>query len=196
MVMVLAGNGSITGVTSMPTNVQFGGTVGVTGAMNTSSTLSAVSGNFSIDSSGRVTTPYQPMVYASKTTGNWANYYNGGAGTTFVFDTAPVNVGSSYNTSTGIFTCPVAGYYRVISSILMGNASGTSGFYLYKNGSGYGQGSYAYVGGNNVQTGFSWNINCAASDSLKIVAWCSQSGGSYNGVYEAYYNFLSIELVG
>ena len=54
MVMVLAGNGSITGVTSMPTNVQFGGTVGVTGAMNTSSTLSAVSGNFSIDSSGQI----------------------------------------------------------------------------------------------------------------------------------------------
>mgnify|MGYP003349569133 FL=1 len=40
MVMVLAGNGSITGVSSMPTNVQFGGTVGVTGAMNTSSTFS------------------------------------------------------------------------------------------------------------------------------------------------------------
>ena len=39
MVMVIAGNGSITGVSSMPTNVQFGGTVGVTGAMNTSSTL-------------------------------------------------------------------------------------------------------------------------------------------------------------
>ena len=44
MVMVLAGNGSITGVSSMPTNVQFGGTVGVTGAMNASSLISASSG--------------------------------------------------------------------------------------------------------------------------------------------------------
>ena len=43
MVMVLAGNGSITGVTSMPTGIQFGSTVGVTGAMNTSSTLATAS---------------------------------------------------------------------------------------------------------------------------------------------------------
>lgn len=50
MPMLLYGNGMISGATSMPTNVQFGGTVGVTGALNTSSTLSA-SGNVSTNSS-------------------------------------------------------------------------------------------------------------------------------------------------
>lgn len=39
MPMLLYGNGMISGATSMPTNVQFGGTVGVTGALNTSSTF-------------------------------------------------------------------------------------------------------------------------------------------------------------
>ena len=42
MPMLLYGNGMISGAASMPTNVQFGGTVGVTGALNTSSTLTVV----------------------------------------------------------------------------------------------------------------------------------------------------------
>jgi hypothetical protein len=37
--MLLYGNGTISGASSMPNNIQFGGTVGVTGALNTSSTF-------------------------------------------------------------------------------------------------------------------------------------------------------------
>jgi hypothetical protein len=39
MPMLLYGNGMISGATTMPSNIQFGGTVGVTGALNTSSTF-------------------------------------------------------------------------------------------------------------------------------------------------------------
>lgn len=62
-----------------------------------------------IDSSGRVTTPYQPrFCVRSNVT------YNLPASVTEMVHTSTVhNVGGHYSTSTGRFTCPVAGYYRV-----------------------------------------------------------------------------------
>lgn len=47
MPMLLYGNGMISGATSMPTNVQFGGSVDITGAINTSSNL-LVSGSANV----------------------------------------------------------------------------------------------------------------------------------------------------
>jgi len=60
-----------------------------------------------IDSSGRVTMPYQPSFAAyrgsySLPTQSW---------TTIVYDNCTLNRGSHYSTSTGRFTAPVAGYY-------------------------------------------------------------------------------------
>ena len=60
-----------------------------------------------IDSSGRVTTPYQPAFSAYRgsltlATQTW---------TTIVYDNCTINRGSCYSTSTGRFTAPVAGYY-------------------------------------------------------------------------------------
>lgn len=49
--------------------------------------------------------------------------------TTSVFETHS----SAYSAATGVFTCPVMGYYSVSGSILIDN--GTSNIYLYKNGS-------------------------------------------------------------
>lgn len=49
--------------------------------------------------------------------------------TTSVFETHA----SAYSAATGVFTCPVTGYYSVSGSILIDN--GTSNIYLYKNGS-------------------------------------------------------------
>ena len=51
-----------------------------------------------IDSSGRVTMPYQPYFFAVRIAGN----VTGPA--VFVCDTAYTNIGSNYNTSTGRFT--------------------------------------------------------------------------------------------
>jgi hypothetical protein len=60
-----------------------------------------------IDSSGRITTPYQPAFSAYRgsltlATQTW---------TTIVYDNCTINRGSCYSTSTGRFTAPVAGYY-------------------------------------------------------------------------------------
>ena len=63
-----------------------------------------------INTSGHVTTPFQPrfqMVRAYD--GNGANWPNG---TFFTYVHKPIDVGSNANTSTGRFTAPVAGYYQ------------------------------------------------------------------------------------
>ena len=51
----------------------------------------------------------------SNVTGNGTNY-------TVVYDSAPVNITSSYNTSTGIFTAPYAGYYMFTAGVAVSGA--------------------------------------------------------------------------
>jgi len=70
-----------------------------------------------IDSSGRVTLPYQPAFWAYTTNGS-ATF----AATTIIFDASPTNRGSCYNTSNGRFTAPVAGFY-VFGGMLQNNSS-------------------------------------------------------------------------
>lgn len=153
---------------------------------------SAYSANLlTFDDSGRMLRPYQPLFYGSRNgSGGWTSGYNSTA--VFNYSNAFINVGSCYNTSTGIFTCPIAGYYRVHASILLGNAANSAGFYLYKNGAGYGESSYEYSSGPNIQTCFTWVVSCAASDTLKIMAWAT--GGA--PIFDNNYNYLNIELVG
>jgi len=59
-----------------------------------------------IDSSGRVTKPYQPS-FAAYVTTHTATFSN----TVITFDGTQHNNGSHYNTSNGRFTAPVNGYY-------------------------------------------------------------------------------------
>ena len=75
-----------------------------------------------IDSNGRITKPYQPMFRAYGS----SNY----SWTTGVVNnnTAPLNVGNNYNTSTYRFVAPVAGYYFFYAHLRYYN--GTSGNYV------------------------------------------------------------------
>ena len=77
---------------------------------------------FVVDTSGRVTMPYQPAFEA--TVGTSFSGDGSVAGTeTFVFSLARVNVGSHYNTSTGIFTVPVTGLYQFNFFLAPGSSS-------------------------------------------------------------------------
>ena len=93
-----------------------------------------------IDTNGRVTMPYQPMVRATT---------SGATNITFVKDAVTIvpynlkqdSTGNDYNTSTYTFTCPVAGIYFVHAAVQVGgvNPSGGVGpnLFLQKNGSNF-----------------------------------------------------------
>ncbi len=72
-----------------------------------------------IDSSGRVTKPYQPSFFAYKTGGDTTT----NVGSIIVFDGTAHNIGSNYNTSTGKFTAPVTGVYAFHAQIWAKNST-------------------------------------------------------------------------
>lgn len=69
------------------------------------------------DASGRVTLPFRPRFYAYGTANTPSS------GSFIVFPSIQVNVGNAYNTSTGIFTAPIAGIYAFFSSNIGNNSS-------------------------------------------------------------------------
>jgi hypothetical protein len=72
-----------------------------------------------IDSSGRVTEPYQPYAAGScssaytLTAGGFVNGFD------VIYGNVDINVGNHYNSTTGKFTAPVAGAYLVMYTILI-----------------------------------------------------------------------------
>jgi len=91
-----------------------------------------------IDSSGRVTMPYQPSFFAYAT-GNDTTVADA---TIIVFGATSHNVGSHYSTSTGRFTAPVTGVYAFHAQIWA------------KNGAGYSRAIFRAAGALVTQNGF------------------------------------------
>jgi hypothetical protein len=87
-----------------------------------------------IDSSGRVTTPFQPAFFVIA---------NGAytVGNDIVYNEVSVNRGSHYNAGSGRFTAPVAGAYFFSIKNLQTNTSSVIRFYFVLNGTVLGVGS-------------------------------------------------------
>lgn len=123
------------------------------------------------DSSGRVSTPYQPSFFAVKTSD-----FTGTSQNPVQFDATIFNVGGHYNTSTYLFTAPVSGKYffsAVLAFYLNGNARQID-FYLAKNGTTV-QGSDTFIAGvqgNNThcQGVLSGVFDMTAGDNMRV-AW-------------------------
>jgi hypothetical protein len=81
-----------------------------------------------IDSSGRVTMPYQPAFSVYRTS-------NVSSGTYIAHNVTLVNNGNHYNSTNGRFTAPVAGNYMFYATGLTQPTGGTSRMKLFKNGS-------------------------------------------------------------
>jgi hypothetical protein len=149
-----------------------------------------------IDSSGRVTTPNQPSFTGTglfpSTSGAYVDL-NTNIRTTNIHH----NVGSHFNNSTGVFTCPVAGMYSVFASLLIDDDSGTSElcranwrkngspkFWIYDN-----QRSVSTPGRYEGMAVTGGLIQCAANDTITLVA----VGGAFHAAGESTF---SIHLIG
>tara|TARA_X000000950_G_scaffold331_1_gene346 strand:+ start:659 stop:1174 length:516 start_codon:yes stop_codon:yes gene_type:complete len=137
-----------------------------------------------------ITTPiifqgYSRATYTSA--GTWVAFYE-------TIDTA-----NAYNNSTGVFTCPRAGYYQMAWHALhRGNSGSFVRMNFHKNGSVYGspQASLYADGetGDENNIGFSMIIECAASDTLAVVI-TDINGGDIYGASNSH-NGLSIHFIG
>ena len=131
------------------------------------------SNRMTIDASGRVTMPNQPVysasdsrtVQASNTVLTSSNFYN----------QEYVNVGNHMNTSNGNFTCPVAGVYRIYFRCTHQNS--TCNVRLQKNGSTINE-AFSNGLGTDMSVSSEAVVSCAANDTLRIqVASIHANGG-------------------
>jgi hypothetical protein len=140
-----------------------------------------------IDSSGRVTMPYQPAFSAYRQAGHVGG--TAGATTTIVFNTVWANTGSHYNNTNGIFTAPVSGVYY-FSSIGMMTGSGSSAhdtqLRIRKNGGGFVISNPPGETSGGMGFAASGVVYLAAGDYVYVEWYCSStytlyaSGGDWN----------------
>lgn len=143
-----------------------------------------------ISSGGIVTKPNNPAFVALGVGGS-TSY---GSGAEFILANAVTNIGSHYNTSTGRFTAPVAGFYSFTYAIYSYSASGTLQIAFKKNGSDYAPGTDT-EGLNSVVanyiSGTSFMVYLAANDTASF-GW--RNGNSAN-IYHGH-SWFSGHLVG
>jgi hypothetical protein len=135
-----------------------------------------------IDPGGRVTMPYQPCFWATSNSGSTDT----GEGYTGIFsnqlEQANVNIGNHYNTSTGVFTCPVAGTYEFHGQGLIRYQGGTGRAELtfYKNGSNTVNRSYGYTyittTNDHDNLHVMGYITCAKNDQIDLRVYAMDSG--------------------
>ena len=137
-----------------------------------------------IDSSGRILTPARPMFYA---TGPIGSPPSGVASDNdIVFPNTDFNVGNHYNTSTGKFTAPIAGFYQFHTSVMGDSSSARMMLRIFLNGSNHAQGSSSSASNGYQDSKVSVLMQLSQNDEINVF-----NGGpktTYNiRKYEAYF---------
>ena len=135
-----------------------------------------------IDSNGYVTTPYQPAVCAYPTGGTVAS----GDLTLLPFSNTVFNNGNHFNTTTKIFTAPVAGYYFASANVRWATGEFVQNNYMRlfisKNDGDYNSTRIHVINGNNeawsnyMAMSCSGVAYCSAGDTLRVKG--GMSGGT------------------
>jgi hypothetical protein len=111
-------NGRMVGASEMVPSIHSQTPLTIKGAVSQTANLlniqnSAGASIGHIDSSGRHIIPNQPTASGAKT-----NVGGTVAPGVIVWDSAPINAGSHYNTSNGIFTAPITGNYLAYAGVI------------------------------------------------------------------------------
>jgi hypothetical protein len=143
-----------------------------------------------IDSSGRVTMPYQPSFscYKNGTLTETSGYTRVGSWT------ENHDQGGHFDNSTGRFTAPVSGkYFFAFSAMHSGNVNGDVQFNIYKNGG-------PYQGSNDTADGSNWDqctvvavVAMAANDYVEPYAYSNTTSTRelvYSGRYSGWHGYL------
>jgi hypothetical protein len=138
--------------------------------------------------SGIVQIPNQPAFSATRTAGNIS------AAQTIIFDTAWINRGSCYSTSTGLFTAPVAGLYCFTFFCITNSTAGIFVQFFKNGGSVNGGGNPFNSNGNVANMGVSATniISLAANDTVNM----NLAGGTMYGSPGNYHNNFCGYLLG
>jgi hypothetical protein len=153
------------------------------------STGSGATERLRIDSSGRVTMPYQPAFSAYFAGNNNGTSTLAGGGGQIVFNNTYHNQGGHYSTSTGRFTAPVSGVYQ-FNTCLFGynqgqiSASASSAITIQKNGVQYHYIAYNYLDSSSSYPELSGSVilYCNANDYVTL----HTSTGVYTDSSDAY----------
>jgi hypothetical protein len=173
--VVLPSTTSIGTITSTELGYVDGVTSAIQTQLNTKAPTASPSFTGSSTFSGVLTATAQPRFLATRS-GNLT--YTGG--NTVVFNATTYNVGSHFNTSTGLFTAPVAGNY-VFSASIYQTAYIAQLWFMYN---GARERTFAFDGGNTwtILAGAS-NIYLNVGDTLGIASW---SDGGARTIYQQY----------
>ena len=139
-------------------------------------TGASASESMRINSSGYITKPYQPMASVNYTGAST------GAFNPILYNNVLLNDGNCYNSSTGRFTCPVAGRYRVQANDMSAFQAAT-GCYLIVNKNGSAVSGIGYSRADGVahnHASITAIIQCAVGDYLTLQQATSSYGNGYN----------------
>ena len=145
-----------------------------------------------IDTAGRVTTPYQPGVNVAPASTESGTYNSASNNNQYcIWSSIRWQVGNSYNTSNGTFTVPITGKYYVSFHSNWHNSNAGSWIMpqVYKNGSVWeqwyqntsGQGSWIQLQGATI-------VDCAQNDTIRLYkqTQSGSGGGSDVGNYSSF----------